>query len=112
MEDTFRPPWYHRNTMTEFMGMIWGKKVFLPFVNVKALWFRSHGHLVSASLISAWLCFFLRYDAKKGFVAGGSSLHSCMSAHGPDAPTFEGASKEKLKPFKFDKGLAFMFETK
>lgn len=25
MENTFRPPWYHRNTMTEFMGMIYGK---------------------------------------------------------------------------------------
>ena len=25
MENTFRPPWFHRNTMTEFMGMIWGK---------------------------------------------------------------------------------------
>lgn len=24
MEDTFRPPWYHRNTMSEFMGLIHG----------------------------------------------------------------------------------------
>lgn len=24
-EDSFRPPYYHRNTMTEFMGMIYGK---------------------------------------------------------------------------------------
>jgi homogentisate 1,2-dioxygenase len=23
-EDTFRPPWYHRNTMSEFMGLISG----------------------------------------------------------------------------------------
>jgi len=23
-EDTFRPPWYHRNTMSEFMGLIHG----------------------------------------------------------------------------------------
>jgi homogentisate 1,2-dioxygenase len=23
-EDTFRPPWYHRNVMTEFMGLIYG----------------------------------------------------------------------------------------
>jgi homogentisate 1,2-dioxygenase len=78
MEDSFRPPWYHRNTMTEYMGMGWGQ-----------------------------------YDAKAGgFVAGGSSLHSCMSAHGPDATTFEKASEAKLKPEYFDKGLAFMFETK
>jgi homogentisate 1,2-dioxygenase len=25
MEDTFRPPWYHRNTMAEFMGLIMGE---------------------------------------------------------------------------------------
>lgn len=24
-EDTFRPPWYHRNTMSEFMGLIHGQ---------------------------------------------------------------------------------------
>lgn len=24
-EDTFRPPWYHRNTMSEFMGIIMGE---------------------------------------------------------------------------------------
>jgi homogentisate 1,2-dioxygenase len=23
-EDTFRPPWYHRNVMTEFMGLLYG----------------------------------------------------------------------------------------
>eukprot|EP00516_Mucochytrium_quahogii_P011981 CAMPEP_0203798762 /NCGR_PEP_ID=MMETSP0100_2-20121128/9493_1 /ASSEMBLY_ACC=CAM_ASM_000210 /TAXON_ID=96639 /ORGANISM=" , Strain NY0313808BC1" /LENGTH=464 /DNA_ID=CAMNT_0050704473 /DNA_START=246 /DNA_END=1637 /DNA_ORIENTATION=+ len=81
MEHTFRPPWFHRNTMTEYMGMIWGQ-----------------------------------YDAKKGgFVAGGSSLHSCMIPHGPDASTFTAASDpskvDTTKPEFFDKGLAFMFET-
>ncbi|MDE2566812.1 MAG: homogentisate 1,2-dioxygenase [Burkholderiales bacterium] len=25
MEDTFRPPWYHRNVMSEFMGLIHGQ---------------------------------------------------------------------------------------
>lgn len=24
-EDTFRPPWYHRNTMSEYMGLIYGQ---------------------------------------------------------------------------------------
>jgi len=24
-ENTFRPPWYHRNVMTEFMGLIYGQ---------------------------------------------------------------------------------------
>eukprot|EP00615_Pteridomonas_danica_P017773 CAMPEP_0114376618 /NCGR_PEP_ID=MMETSP0102-20121206/483_1 /TAXON_ID=38822 ORGANISM="Pteridomonas danica, Strain PT" /NCGR_SAMPLE_ID=MMETSP0102 /ASSEMBLY_ACC=CAM_ASM_000212 /LENGTH=101 /DNA_ID=CAMNT_0001530987 /DNA_START=923 /DNA_END=1228 /DNA_ORIENTATION=+ len=52
-----------------------------------------------------------KYDAKEGFMAGGASLHSCMTPHGPDGPTFEKASNEDLKPVKFDAGLAFMFET-
>lgn len=25
MEDTFRPPWFHRNVMSEFMGLIYGE---------------------------------------------------------------------------------------
>jgi len=25
MENTFRPPWYHRNTMSEFMGLVYGE---------------------------------------------------------------------------------------
>jgi homogentisate 1,2-dioxygenase len=25
MEDTFRPPWYHRNFMSEFMGLVYGQ---------------------------------------------------------------------------------------
>ena len=52
-----------------------------------------------------------KYDAKEGFMAGGASLHLCMSAHGPDAATFEKASNDELKPVYFDQGLAFMFET-
>jgi len=52
-----------------------------------------------------------KYDAKEGFMPGGASLHSCMSAHGPDAPTFAKASTMPLAPVKFDAGLAFMFET-
>lgn len=63
MEDTFRPPYFHRNTMNEFMGNIAGK-----------------------------------YDAKEeGFVPGAISLHSCMSAHGPEAEVVEKASTVELK---------------
>jgi homogentisate 1,2-dioxygenase len=53
------------------------------------------------------------YDAKeKGFCPGASSLHSCMSGHGPEAEVFVKASKADLKPFKVSPdGLAFMFET-
>lgn len=76
-EHTFRPPYYHRNVMSEFMGLIFGV-----------------------------------YDAKKdGFVPGGSSLHNCMSAHGPDAATFERASTVDLKPTYLGDTLAFMFES-
>jgi homogentisate 1,2-dioxygenase len=77
-EDTFRPPWYHRNVMSEFMGLVHGV-----------------------------------YDAKAdGFAPGGSSLHNCMSSHGPDAETHRKASSAELKPQKVDATLAFMFETR
>lgn len=76
-EDTFRPPYYHRNVMSEYMGLIEGV-----------------------------------YDAKQGgFVPGGGSLHNCMSAHGPDAETFENASNSDLKPTKIENTMAFMFES-
>jgi homogentisate 1,2-dioxygenase len=75
--NTFRPPWFHRNTMTEFMGLIEGK-----------------------------------YDAKKGFSPGGASMHSCMTAHGPDAFSYDRALSDPCDiPTFFDGGLAFMFET-
>jgi len=77
-EDTFRPPWFHRNVMCEFMGLLKGV-----------------------------------YDAKaEGFLPGGASLHNCMSAHGPDAETFERASAADLKPHKLDNTMAFMFESR
>jgi homogentisate 1,2-dioxygenase len=77
-EHTFRPPWFHRNFMNEFMGLVMGE-----------------------------------YDAKaEGFLPGGASLHNCMSGHGPDAETFERATKAELKPVKLEGTLAFMFETR
>ena len=77
-EDTFRPPWYHRNVMMEFMGLLYGA-----------------------------------YDAKaEGFLPGGASLHNCMTAHGPDAETFERASSAELKPHKLENTMAFMFESR
>jgi len=75
-EHTFRPPWFHRNFMSEFMGLISGQ-----------------------------------YDAKaEGFVPGGASLHNCMSAHGPDALSFERARTAELVPEYLGGTLAFMFE--
>ena len=76
-ENTFRPPWFHRNLMNEFMGLIQGE-----------------------------------YDAKaEGFVPGGASLHSCMSAHGPDGETCTKAINAELAPARIDNTMAFMFET-
>ncbi|MGA8706754.1 MAG: homogentisate 1,2-dioxygenase, partial [Steroidobacteraceae bacterium] len=79
MQDTFRPPWFHRNVASEFMGLIEGV-----------------------------------YDAKSdGFQPGGASLHNCMSAHGPDAATFESAScADTGVPVKVADTMAFMFETR
>jgi homogentisate 1,2-dioxygenase len=78
-ENTFRPPWFHRNVASEFMGLIHGA-----------------------------------YDAKaEGFVPGGASLHNCMSGHGPDAATFDKASRaDTSTPHKVADTMAFMFETR
>jgi homogentisate 1,2-dioxygenase len=55
---------------------------------------------------------FGQYDAKEeGFIPGGGSLHNCMSAHGPDAETFERASNADLSPKYLSDTLAFMFES-
>lgn len=75
--ETFRPPWFHRNCMTEFMGLLWGG-----------------------------------YDAKKAFLPGGASLHSCMTPHGPDAVSYDKAVADPCDhPTYLSSGLAFMFET-
>jgi homogentisate 1,2-dioxygenase len=77
-ENTFRPPWFHRNVMSEWMGLLFGA-----------------------------------YDAKEtGFVPGGSSLHNCLSGHGPDLEAFEKASNAMLAPKKLDETMAFMFESR
>lgn len=79
MEHTFRPPWFHRNIASEFMGLIHGA-----------------------------------YDAKAGgFLPGGSSLHNCMTGHGPDAATFERAARaDTTQPEHIVDTMAFMFETR
>ena len=79
MQDTFRPPWFHRNVASEFMGLIEGV-----------------------------------YDAKaEGFLPGGASLHNSMTGHGPDAETFEAASRADTSvPEHVTNAMAFMFETR
>jgi homogentisate 1,2-dioxygenase len=77
-EHSFRPPWFHRNVMSELMGLVRGV-----------------------------------YDAKaEGFAPGGVSLHNCMSAHGPDAASYDKATRAELKPAKQEDTLAFMWESR
>jgi homogentisate 1,2-dioxygenase len=54
------------------------------------------------------------YDAKSaGFVPGGSSLHNCMSGHGPDAATFDkAAAADTSIPVRVADTMAFMFESR
>jgi homogentisate 1,2-dioxygenase len=53
------------------------------------------------------------FDAKaEGFMPGGSSLHNCMTGHGPDAATSMKAESASLKPQYLKDTLAFMFETR
>jgi homogentisate 1,2-dioxygenase len=79
MQHTFRPPWFHRNVASEYMGLIHGV-----------------------------------YDAKStGFVPGGASLHNSMSAHGPDAATFDKAlAADTTQPHQITDTMAFMFESR
>lgn len=54
------------------------------------------------------------YDAKEqGFSPGASSLHSCMSGHGPETEVFHKASNsDTSKPHHTGyQSMAFMFET-
>ena len=91
--NTFRPPYYHRNCMSEYMGLIYGNydaKAAAPTAEAGAP--KPKGK-------------------KNGFYPGGSSLHSCGTAHGPDAVSFTKASAADLQPVYFDQGLAFMFES-
>ena len=52
------------------------------------------------------------YDAKaEGFLADGASLHICMSAHGPDADSWEKA-RVGAQAAKIDNTMAFMIESR
>lgn len=130
--NTFRPPYFHRNTMSEYMGLICGQyegktaKTAMAAVNDN-----NNGKNKNKNNISA-------------FVPGGASLHNCMTPHGPDRQAYQtniipyeeddnkddhdddGAEKwqetsraqrRRQRPLPpqpvvyLDKGMAFMFET-
>ncbi|TAM99634.1 MAG: homogentisate 1,2-dioxygenase [Rhodanobacteraceae bacterium] len=82
-EHTFRPPWFHRNVASEFMGLV-------------------HGEYDAKDA-----------NAGGGFVPGGASLHNCMSGHGPDAASCAKAlAVDTSKPQHVVDTMAFMFETR
>jgi homogentisate 1,2-dioxygenase len=51
------------------------------------------------------------YDAKKGFLPGGASLHSCMTPHGPDTTSYVNAIADPCEQPTYYSSLSFMFET-
>ncbi|MDE2236213.1 MAG: homogentisate 1,2-dioxygenase [Gammaproteobacteria bacterium] len=82
-EHSFRPPWYHRNIASEFMGLITG------------VYDAKQG------------------GKSGGFLPGGASLHNSMSGHGPDAASYEKAmAMDTSKPQHVADTMAFMFETR
>ncbi|MGH8216891.1 MAG: homogentisate 1,2-dioxygenase [Rhodanobacteraceae bacterium] len=82
-EHTFRPPWFHRNVASEFMGLI-------------------HGEYDAKDA-----------NAAGGFVPGGASLHNCMSGHGTDAASYDKAlAVDTAKPQQVVDTMACMFETR
>ena len=84
-EDTFRPPYFHQNTMSEFMGIIKGEYEAKPGTKGEPAMFRG----------------------------GGATLHSCMTGHGPSTAAFLKASEsDTSQPTAPNNSqLAFMFET-
>ncbi|KAL0906196.1 hypothetical protein M5K25_024670 [Dendrobium thyrsiflorum] len=91
-EHTFCPPYYHRNCMSEFMGLINGR------------------YEVNVSLPAIILIFKAKAE---GFLPGGATIHACMTPHGPDNTTYEKAIErgEDAGPYKIKDALAFMFES-
>ena len=82
-EHTFRPPWFHRNVASEFMGLITGE------YDAKT------------------------GGGRGGFAPGGASLHNCMSGHGPDAASHARAvALDTTQPQHLTDTMAFMFETR
>ena len=82
-DHTFRPPYFHRNVMSEFMGLVKGE------------YDAKQGG-----------------SKQGGFVPGGASLHNCMSAHGPDRVSYDRAVNATLGPHYIGGTLAFMFESR
>jgi homogentisate 1,2-dioxygenase len=84
MEDTYWPPYFHRNTMAEFSG---------PIIN-------------DQNPESPW-------NQGEAFVPFGAQLNNAMVPHGPDKRSHEEARTRALKPEKvgMDGFTIFLFES-
>lgn len=86
MEDTYRPPYYHRNSMSEFAGVIINSQ------DEESVWNKGGGD---------------------GFKPFGATLNGAMVPHGMDKKTHEEARKSDLKPEKagMEGFMIFLFES-
>jgi homogentisate 1,2-dioxygenase len=91
-EHTFRPPYFHRNVMSEFLGLISGEH------DAKSARGAAAGDPAAVD--------------PHAFVPGSASLHNSGVPHGPDAASYRRASTEALGPQKTAGSYAFMFETR
>ena len=84
MEDTYWPPYFHRNTMAEFSGPIINDQ------NPESIW-----------------------NKREGFKPFGAALNNAMVPHGPDKRSHEEARTKTLKPEKvgMDGFTIFLFES-
>jgi homogentisate 1,2-dioxygenase len=84
MEDTYWPPYFHRNAMSEFAG------VLINDQDPKSIWTQG-----------------------KGFAPLGATLNSAMVPHGMDKRTHEDARTRDLSPEKVggEGFMVFMFES-
>ncbi|KAF8846539.1 homogentisate 1,2-dioxygenase [Acephala macrosclerotiorum] len=84
MEDTYWPPYYHRNTMSEFVGVINNNQ------DQNSMW-----------------------NKGVGFKPFGAMLNNSMVPHGADKKTHQDARTSKLKPEKVgtEGFMLFLFES-
>eukprot|EP01066_Platyproteum_vivax_P007289 Platyproteum_vivax@DN2816_c0_g1_i1.p3 len=88
--DTFRLPYFHRNYMSEFMGLLEGEY---------------EGKPTESKPIGGTQGF--------GFAVGGASLHNRFCPHGPSVTAYQKCltAKAPNEPVKLTNTLAFMLES-
>lgn len=107
--NTLRPPWFHKNTMSEFMGLIYGEYDAKVSGHKKMMKTNNDNSGTNDDNTATTIT---TTTKSNGFVPGGASLHNCMTPHGPDAISYYKAVQDPCTaPKKLENGMAFMFET-